>query len=66
MFKAEIGSTYGASSFLTPSNSKGIIKLELVAVLQERSHQLRHKIVAQVLIKWQGEITENATWENLY
>ena len=47
-------------------DSKGIIRPESVAVLQERSHQLKHRTVTQVLIQWQAEGTENATWGNLY
>ena len=45
---------------------EGIFKPEPVVVLQERSHQLRHRTVTQFLIQWQGEGTKNATWENLY
>ena len=66
MFKAEVGSTCGASSFLTLVDFEGIFKPKPVVVLQERSHQLRHRTVTQFLIQWQGEGTENATWENLY
>ena len=49
---------------LPPVDFEGIIRPELVGVLQERSHQLRNRTVTQVLIQWQGEGTENATWEN--
>ena len=51
---------------LPPVDSEGIIRPEPVAVLQERSHQLKYRTVTQVLIQWQGEGTENATLENLY
>ena len=47
-------------------DAEGILNLETIAVLQERSHQLRNRTVTQVLIQWQGEGVENATWENLY
>ena len=46
---------------LPPVDFEGIIRLEPVAVLQGRSHQLRHRTVTQVLIQWQRECTENAT-----
>ena len=51
---------------LPTMDSEGIIRLEPVVVLQERSHQLKHRTITQVLIQWQREGTENATWENLY
>ena len=47
-------------------DSEGIIRPEPIVVLQERSHQLMHRTVTQVLIQWQVEGTKNATWENLY
>ena len=46
---------------LPPVDSEGIIRPEPIVVLQERSHQLMHRTVTQVLIQWQGEGTENAT-----
>ena len=51
---------------LPPMEFEGIIRLEHVVVLQEMSHQLMHRTITQVLIQWQVEGTENATWENLY
>ena len=51
---------------LPPVDSEGIIRPEPIVVLQERSHQLMHRTVTQVLIQWQVEGTKNATWENLY
>ena len=51
---------------LPPMDFEGIIRLEHVVVLQERSHQLMHRTITQILIQWQVEGTENATWENLY
>ena len=51
---------------LPPVDSEGIIRPKLDAILQEKSHQLRHRTVTQVLIQWQGEGTKNAIRENLY
>ena len=51
---------------LPPMDSEGILRPEPVAILQERTHQLRNKSVTQVLVQWQGEQVEDATWESLY
>uniref|UniRef100_A0A7N2MH59 ARM repeat superfamily protein n=1 Tax=Quercus lobata TaxID=97700 RepID=A0A7N2MH59_QUELO len=45
---------------------EGAVITEPVAVLQERSHQLRNRTITQVLVQWQGEGVDDATWENLY
>ena len=47
-------------------DSEGILRLEPVVVLQERTHQLSNRSVTQVLVQWQGERVEDATWESLY
>ena len=46
-------------------DSLGIISLEPIAILQDKTYQLRHKTITQVLVQWQGESKEDATWENL-
>ena len=46
---------------LPPVDFEGIFKPKPIVVLQERSHQLRHRTVTQVLIQWQKKGTENAT-----
>ena len=51
---------------LPPMDSEGILRLEPVVVLQERTHQLKNRSVTQVLVQWQGEQVEHATWESLY
>ena len=64
--KAKLGQHVLAFPTLPPMDSRGILSPKPIAVLQERSHQLRNRIVTQVLIQWRGEGPENATWENLY
>ena len=64
--KAKLGQHVAAIPTLPAVDAEGILNPEPIAVLQERSHQLRNRTVTQVLIQWQGEGVENATWENLY
>jgi len=47
-------------------DADGILTPEPVAILQTRSQQLRARTITQVLVHWQCESKENATWESLY
>ena len=47
-------------------DSDGILSPEPVAVLQVRTHQLRSRTISQVLVQWQGESPDDATWEHLH
>ena len=63
-------SKFGQHAVSLPSlpyvDSEGIISPERIVVLQERTHQLRHRTITQVLVQWQGVSKEDATWENLF
>ena len=41
-----------------------ILNPEPVAILATRSHQLRSRLITQVLVQWQDESKDDATWEN--
>ena len=63
--KAKLGN-HNISIPMRPSvNSQGILTLELVVVLQTRSHQLRRRTITQLLIQWHRVLLEDATWEDL-
>jgi len=52
---------------LLPSvDAAGHLSPELVAVLLSRTHNLRSRTLTQVLVQWQGESIDDATWEDLY
>ncbi|XP_023904375.1 uncharacterized protein LOC112016101 [Quercus suber] len=51
---------------LPSMDSAGILQLEPVAILQQRSKQLRSRTITEVLVQWQGQSTKDATWESLY
>ena len=51
---------------LPPTDLEGAIISKPVAVLKERSHQLRNKTITHVLVQWHGESPDDATWESLY
>ena len=37
-----------------------------VAIFATRPHQLRSRLITQVLVQWQDESKDDATWENLF
>ena len=39
---------------------------EPVAILATRSHQLRSRLITQVLVQWQDESKDDATWKSLF
>lgn len=47
-------------------NASLIISPKPVSILANRSHQLRNRIITQVLMQWQGESKDVATWKNLF
>ena len=58
---------HGAVVPLLPSvDAVGHLSPELVAVLQSRTHNLRSRTITQVLVQWQRESIDDATWEDLY
>ena len=42
-------------------DSDDTLNPEPIAILQERTHQLRSRTITQVLVQWQGESHEDAT-----
>jgi len=46
-------------------DSNGTLNPEPIAILQDRTYQLRSRTITQVLVQWQGESQEDATWENI-
>ena len=47
-------------------DADGNLSPEPVAVLKTRTHNLRSKTITQVLVQWQGESVDDATWEDLF
>ena len=63
--KAKLGQQVTPITQLPSVSSKGALLLELVAILKDRSIQLRNKTITQVLVQWQGCTPEDTTWEDL-
>jgi len=59
--KAKLGQHVVSIQTLPPTDLEGAVISELVAVLKERSHQLRNRTITQVLVQWQRESPDDAT-----
>ena len=53
--KGKLGQHVVPLPSLPPVDSKGILRPEPVAVLQERTYRLRNRSVTQGLVQWHGE-----------
>ena len=63
--KKVIGTNIRAQTILPELDTKGSIILELKAILNKRTHQLRSRAITKVLIQWHDMQPEDATWEPL-
>ena len=51
---------------LPSMDSEGTLLPEHIVILQQRSKQLRSCTITEVLVQWQRQSEEDATWESLY
>ena len=63
--KAKLGAQVVPRPALPAVSVNQILNPEPVAILATKSHQLRSRLITQVLVQWQDESKEDATWENL-
>ena len=64
--KAKLGDKVVPRPTLPAVNADLVPTPELMLILDKKSIQLRSRIMTQVLVLWQGECKEDATWEILY
>ena len=64
--KAKLGNQVVPRPTLLAVNTDLVVTLELGLILDRKSIQLRSRTVTQVLVQWQGESKDDATWEMLY
>lgn len=63
--KKVLGTTVRAQTTLPEMDTEGSIILEPVAIIDQRTRQLRSRSISEVLIQWHGMQPEDATWEPL-
>ena len=64
--KAKLGAHVIPRPALPTVSAEHILAPEPVAVLDTRTHQLRNRLITQVLVQWQDESKDDATWEHLF
>ena len=64
--EAKLGQHVVSIPTLPPTDLEGAVISEPIVVLKERTHQLCNRTITQVLVPWQGESPNDATWESLY
>ncbi|XP_062147747.1 uncharacterized protein LOC133856708 [Alnus glutinosa] len=64
--KPKLGAQTVAIPTLPPLNSKGILHPEPMAVLDRRSRARNNRSFTEVLVCWEGQSAEDATWESFH
>ena len=64
--KAKLGNQVVPKPTLLAVNANLVLTSEPVMILDRNSIKLRSRIVTQLLVQWQGESKDDATWEVLY
>ena len=64
--KAKLGNQVVPRPTLPAVNADLVLTPEPMMILDRKSIKLRSRIVTQLLVQWQGESKDDATWEVLY
>ena len=64
--KAKLGNQVVPRPTLPAVNVDLVLTPEPMMILDRKSIKLRSRIVTQLLVQWQGESKDDATWEVLY
>ena len=64
--KAKLGNQVVPRPTIPAVNADLVLTPEPMMILDRKSIKLRSRIVTQLLVQWQGESKDDATWEVLY
>ena len=64
--KLKIGKSTIPVAQLPPINHQGVIQPEPEELLERRSRKVHNKDVVELLIRWQGQLLGEATWEKYH
>jgi hypothetical protein len=64
--KLKLGSTVFPVPKLPPVDSHGVFRPEPVEVLDRRSCPHNHRALVELLIRWEGQSANDATWEEFH
>ncbi|XP_075645315.1 uncharacterized protein LOC142616324 [Castanea sativa] len=63
--KKQLGQHILSIPILPSVNDVGVLNPEPVAILDSKEHNLRSRVITELLVQWQGGFVEHATWESL-
>jgi hypothetical protein len=64
--KPKLGSSAIALPKLPPVNANGVLQPKPVEVLGRRSQPKDNRPLIEILVRWEGQSTEDATWEEFH
>jgi len=64
--KPKLGSSTSALPKLPSVDSDGVLRLDPVEILDRRSQPKDHRPFIELLVRWDGQGPDNATWEDLH
>jgi hypothetical protein len=64
--KLKLGSTVVPVLKLPPVDSHGVFRPEPMEVLDRRSRPRNNRLLIELLIRWEGQTPDDATWEEFY
>jgi hypothetical protein len=64
--KPKLGSSTSALPKLPPVDSDGVLLPEPVEILDRRSRLKDHRPFIELLVRWDGQGPDDATWEDLH
>jgi hypothetical protein len=64
--KPKLGSAFSALPKLLPVDANGVLRPELVEVLDRRAHPKDNRPYTELLVCWDGQSADDATWEEFY
>jgi hypothetical protein len=51
---------------LPPVEARGVLQLEPVEVLDRRSRLKNNRALVEILVRWEGQTTDDAMWEEYH
>ncbi|XP_062166950.1 uncharacterized protein LOC133873232 [Alnus glutinosa] len=64
--KPKLGSAVVPLPKLPPGDARGVLQPEPVEVLDRRSRPKNNRVLVEILIRWEGQTSDDATWEEYH
>lgn len=64
--KPKLGSVVVPLPKLPPADARGVLQPEPVEVLDRRSQPKNNQALVEILVRWDGQTTDDANWEEYH